>query len=205
MRLTVDDIPAFPTEEMMPPANELKSRVDFIYSTEAPQHDVEKFWQLKGKKLNAQVEAFVGKRKAMEQAVAGMVAPNDSPEVKLEKIYARVQQLRNTSYEVSKTEQEQRRGKEKEARSVEEVWKSGYGNGFELTWLFLALARAAGCEAYGVLASDRRNYFFNPRLMDTSRLDSNVVLVKLDGKDVLFRSGRGIHALRNVRVERNRR
>jgi hypothetical protein len=189
VRLTVDDIPAFPTEDMMPPANELKSRVDFIYSTEAPQHDVEKFWQLKGKKLNAQVEAFVGKRKAMEQAVAGMVAPNDSPEVKLEKIYARVQQLRNTSYEVGKTEQEQRRGKEKEARSVEEVWKSGYGNGFELTWLFLALARAAGCEAYGVLASDRRNYFFNPRLMDTSRLDSNVVLVKLDGKDVYFDPG----------------
>jgi hypothetical protein len=176
-------------EDFMPPENELKSRVDFTYSDEIPERDVDKFWVKTGKKLNSQLESFVEKRKAMERAVAEIIAPNDSPEVKLRKIYARVQQVRNTSYEVQKTEQEAQREKEKGPKSVEDVWKSGYGSGFELTWLYLALVRAAGFEAYGVWVSDRRNYFFNPVLMDKSKLDANVVLVKLNGKEVYFDPG----------------
>jgi len=126
----------------------------------------------------------VGKRKAMEQAVAQIVSPTDPPDVKLQKIYARVQQLRNTSYEVSKTEQEQKREKEKSPGNVEEAWKRGYADGVQLTWLYLALVRAAGFEAYGVWVADRSNYFFQPKMMDRSKLDANVVLVKLNGKDI---------------------
>ena len=65
----------------------------------------------------------------MEEAVSQIVSPNDPPEVKLRKIYDRVQQIRNTSYELRKTEQETKREKEKAAENVEEVWKWGYGNG----------------------------------------------------------------------------
>jgi len=100
-----------------------------------------------------------------------------------------VQQLRNVSYEVQKTEQEKKREKQKELGNVEELWKQGYGNGQQLTWLFLGLARAAGFESYGVWASDRSNYFFNPKMMDDSKLDANVVLVKLNGKDLYFDPG----------------
>ena len=116
-------------------------------------------------------------------------AQGDSPEVKLQKIYARVQQIRNTSYEAGKTEQEQKRDKEKDPENVETIWKKQYGDGCELTWLFLALARAAGFEASGMWVSDRQNYFFSPSTMDDRRLDSNVVVVKLDGKDIFFDPG----------------
>lgn len=189
VRLEASDIPAFRTEDYMPPENELKSRVDFIYSDEMFEKEPDKYWQKLGKKRNGQMESFVGKRKAMEEALAGIVSPSDSPEVKLQKIYARVQQLRNTSYEVEKTEQEQKRNKEKEADNVETVWKKQYGNGWQLTWLFLALARAAGLQADGVWVSDRYNYFFAPQTMDGRRLDSNVVVVKLNGKDTFFDPG----------------
>jgi uncharacterized protein DUF3857 len=188
IRLEVSDIPAFQTEDYMPPENELKARVDFTYSEELPERDPTQFWKKRGKKLNDRVESFIGKRKAMEEAVAKIVAPNDPPEVKLQKIYARVQQIRNTSYEV-KSDQQKKREKEKTLSNVEEVWIKGYGDGVQLTWLFLGLARAAGLEAYGVLASDRRNYFFNPNLMDPNKLNSNVVLVKVNGKDLYFDPG----------------
>src|SRR5262249_4728361 len=188
VRLEANNIPAFHAEDYMPPPNELKSRVDFTYSEELEKDPVQ-YWKKKGKKLNEEVESFVGKRKAMEDAVAQIISPNDSQEVKLQKIYARVQQLRNTSYEVRKTEQERKREKEKPPANVEELWKRGYGNGVQLTWLFLGLARAAGFEAYGVMASGRSRYFFNPKLMDARRLDANVVLVKVDGKDVYFDPG----------------
>lgn len=184
IRLEVSNVPAFQTEDYMPPENEMKSRVDFTYSFEALENEPEKFWKKVGKRLNDGVEAFIGKRKAMEQAVAQIVAPGDPPEVKLQKIYARVQQLRNTSYEVRKSEQQQKREKEKEINNVEDLWKRGYGNGVQLTWLYLALVRAAGFEAYGVMASDRSNYFFNPNQMDDNQLNANVVLVKLDGKEI---------------------
>jgi len=190
IRLEVANIPAFRTEDYMPPENELKSRVDFIYSDELLDlKDADKFWHSVGKKRNGRLEDFVGKRKAMEQAVAQIVSPNDPPEVKLQKIYARVQQLRNTSFEVERTEQEQKREKQKDASNVEDLWKLGYGNGRDLTWLFLGLARAAGFEAYGVWVSDRQNYFFNPVALQSDRLDTNVVLVKLNGNDLYFDPG----------------
>ncbi len=42
----------------------------------------------------------------------------------------------------------------------------------------------AGFEAYGVWVSDRMRYFFDPSQMDSLRLDSNVMVVKLNGKDI---------------------
>jgi len=188
IRLQVQNIPAFQTEDFMPPENELKSRVDFTY-TEDFEKDATQFWKSRGKKLNGFVDGFVGKAKAMEQAVAQIVSANDPPDVKLQKIYARVQQIRNTSYELRKTEQEQKREKEKENSNVEDVWKRGYGNGRQINWLFLALARAAGFEAYEVYTSDRRNYFFNPVTMDAHKLDSDLVLVKVNGKEVFCDPG----------------
>lgn len=189
VHLAVKNIPAFHTEDYMPPENELKSRVDFTYSYENAEPDTQKFWANTGKKWNSSLESFVGKRKAMEQAVASIVSPNDSPQQKLEKIYARVQQLRNTSFEEQKSEQEAKRQKQKELSSVEEVWKQGYGSGVQLTWLFLGLARAAGLDASGVWVSDRRHYFFNPQSEDEGKLNTNVVLVKLEGKDLYFDPG----------------
>ncbi len=184
VRLESQNIPAFQIEDYMPPQNELKFRVDFIYSESGAEKDPDKFWKKEGKKLNDRVEGFTGKRKAMEQAVAETVAPNDTPEAKLQKIYAKVQKFRNTSWETEKTEQEQKREKLKEINNVEDLWKRGYGNGRQINWLFLAMARAAGFDAYSVYISSRSEYFFNPLLMNTNQLNGDVVLVKLNGKEV---------------------
>jgi hypothetical protein len=187
--LEASNIPAFQTEDYMPPENEMKSRVDFIYSQDPFESEPDRYWKKVGKKRNDQLESFIGKRKAMEDAVATIVSPGDSPEVKLQKIYARVQQIRNTSYEARKTEEEQKRAKEKAAENVEDIWKKQYGNGQQLTWLFLALARAAGFEGSGMWLADREHYFFVPQTMDGGRLDSNVVVIRLNGKDLFFDPG----------------
>lgn len=188
VHLEANNIAAFQTEDYMPPQNELKARVDFVYSEDS-EMQADKFWKKEAKKANGEVESFIGKRKAMEQAVAQMVSPSDTPELKLQKIYARVQQLRNTAYEVETTAQEKKRNQEKATKNVEDVWKSGSGSGREITWLYLALVRAAGLEAYPVLVSRRNEYFFTPQMMDPHRLDDNVVLVKLNGKDTFYDPG----------------
>jgi Domain of Unknown Function with PDB structure (DUF3857) len=188
VRLEVTNVPAFPTEDYMPPPNEFKERVDFLYSEESDTQ-ADKFWKKIGKKSNDEVEKFVGKRKAMEQAVAQIVTPSDTSEVKVQKIYARVQKVKNTGLATESTEQEKKREKEKAVNNVEDVWKSNSGNGTEITWLFLGLARAAGLEAYPVLVSRRNEYFFTPKIMDPHRLNDNVVLIKLNGKDTYYDPG----------------
>ena len=189
IKLNASNIQAFQAEDYMPPENEMKSRVDFIYSEETFENDVDKFWKKVGKKRNEGLESFIGKRKAMESAVAEIVSPSDSQEVKLQKIYTRVQQIRNTTYEHEKTEQEQKREKETEPENVEAIWKKQYANGRDVTWLFLALARAAGFEASGILVGDRHDYFFYKNTMDTEGLNNNIVAVKLNGKDLYFDPG----------------
>ena len=186
VRLEANNIPPFQKEDFMPPVNELTYRVNFVYEAAANPKDQASYWKDFGKQKNGQLESFVGKRGAMEQAVSQIVSPNDAPEAKLRKLYDRVQQLRNTTYEPQKTEQEQKRANEKSNENVnaEDVWKRGYGNRVELTWLFLGLARAAGFEAYGCWVSDRRISFFSPVTMEGRKLDANVALVKWNGKDL---------------------
>jgi hypothetical protein len=188
VHLDATNIAAFQSEDFMPPASELKEHVDFVYSHEPFELDPTKFWKKVGKKRNEYVEAFIGRRGAMEQAVGQIVSPSDSPEVKLQKIYARVQQLQNTSFEPHKAAQEAARNR-KADENVEDVWKRGYGDSTQIAWLFLALARAAGIDASPVLLSDRRNYFFNPQSMDSGKLDAAVVVAKLNGKDVFLDPG----------------
>jgi hypothetical protein len=187
--MEAQDIPAFQVEDDMPPEAAMRFRVDFVYSEDGFEKEPAKFWKKQGKKMNDAAEGFVNKRKAMEQAVAEIVSPSDSPDVKLQKIYARAQKIRNTSYEIEKTTQEQKRAKEKEINNVEDVWKRGYGDGYQITWLFLGLARAAGFDASPVRIATRDDHFFSPSVMRARDLNTNVVLVKLNGKDVYFDPG----------------
>jgi hypothetical protein len=189
IHMEAQDIPAFQVEDDMPPEATMKYRVDFIYSEDGFEKEPDKFWKKQGKKMYDRVEGFVNKRKAMEQAAAETVSPNDSPDVKLQKIYARVQKIRNTTYEIEKTEQEQKRAKEKEINNVEDLWKRGYGDADQITLLFLGLARAAGLDSSCVQIATRDDHFFKPNVMRARDLNTYVVLVKMNGKDAYFDPG----------------
>jgi hypothetical protein len=189
VRMTAVNVAAFKVEDYMPPENELKFRINFVYSEDAFESNEDKYWKSFGKKQYGRVESFVDKRKAMEEAVGGIVSASDAPEVKLQKIYARCQQVRNLSYEPRRIGEEEKRDKLKPIDNVEELWKRGYGTGYDITWLFLALARAAGFEAHPALVASRAEYFFNPKRMNSKELEANVVEVKLNGKDLFFDPG----------------
>jgi len=189
VRMTAHDIPAFEIEDYMPPENELKFRVLFIYSQEGFEQDPAKFWRKYGKKRYDALESFLSKRKELESFVSSVVSPNDSQDVKLRKIYARVQQFRNLSYEPRKSAEEEKRDKQKKIENAADVLKYGYGSGSDLTWLFVGLARAAGFEASGGFVATRNDYFFQQNRMNSDELNSNVAIVKVDGKDLFFDPG----------------
>lgn len=187
--LDVNNIPAFQIEDFMPPPNQLKFRVDFNYETGWTDNDPDWFWKHVGESREKQLETFVANSKGVEQAVAQTISFNDTPETKLRKIYARVHQIRNTSYESRKTTQEQKRENEKFDENVEDVLKRGYGNSWQIDWLFLSMVRAAGLEGYGCWVSNRAEYFFDPQTMQAAHLNEPAAMVKLNGHDLFFNPG----------------
>ena len=190
IRLEARDIPAFPIEDDMPPDNERRMRVDFMYSSEEDlEKDADVYWKKYAKKQYRVVEDFVDERRSMEQALAQIEQPGDSDEQKLRKIYDRCQQIRKVSFERKKTEQETKRDNLKPAHDVDDVWKRGYADGLQVTWLFLALARTAGFSADAVLIPTRDKYFFNRGIMNPTQLNSKVVVVKVGDQELYFDPG----------------
>jgi len=190
IRLEAHNVPAFVKEDHMPPENELRYRVDFIYvASDNLEKDPKLFWQKFGKSRFASVEDFVDDRRVLQQAAAQVVAADDSPDAKLRKLYARVQELRNLSFEPRKSDQEKDREHQQDPKNAAEVWERGYGTSKELTWLFLGLARAAGLHADPVLVANRDAVFFKVTNMNPGQLNNSLVLVADGAKDIYLDPG----------------
>src|ERR1700723_1830181 len=99
--MDVHNIPGLEDEDYMPPERALQVRVDFYYkSLSDPQNETQpQFWNRKGKQWAEELDHFVNKKSALESDLSRTVAPADSREEKLRKIYARVQKIRNLSME----------------------------------------------------------------------------------------------------------
>jgi hypothetical protein len=188
IRLDIQDVPALDKEDYMPPEEVLRWRVDFFY-TRRGTIDTDKFWKQAGEYWFESSEKFIGRRKGIIEEAARTVAADDPPEAKLRKLYARVQTIRNTNFEREKTEQELKRENQKENDNVEDVLKHGVGNGFEIDYLFCALARAAGFDSSVVRVSTRNIHFFAKAVLETRQLNDIVISVKLGDKDVYLDPG----------------
>jgi Domain of Unknown Function with PDB structure (DUF3857)/Transglutaminase-like superfamily len=189
IQLEAHNIPAFVKEENMPPADELRTRVDFIYDSDpSTPSKPDDYWRSRSRRLYQDVQKFAVANRTMTQAVAQIIVAADSPEEKLRKIYARVAQLHNLNYE-SNAQREANQEKPESIHDAGDVWQKGYGNNREITLLYLALVRAAGIDADPVLIATRDRYFFNKGFMNAGQLNCSLVVVKIDGKDVYLDPG----------------
>lgn len=188
VEMEAQNIPAFEKEDSMPPEKVVRPRVQFYYTKDF-EETPDQFWKREGKEWHEFAEQFMKKRKAMEQAVARTVSSGDPPETKLRKLYARVQQVRNLTFEELKTEKEEKREKLKDNNNVEDVWTRGYGYRTEINRLFVAPVRAAGLEAAPVRVSERDEYFFIKNLLDWKQLNGEVAHVRAGGQEYYLDPG----------------
>jgi hypothetical protein len=190
IRLETHDVPAFVTEEYMPPEDVMKFRVEFVYEGEdSDQQEEGAYWKAFGKHTNSNVQRFTKPNRALEQEVARLLQPDDSIETKARKLYARAQQIRNLSFERQATEQEAEREKLADNNDAEDVLKHGYASADDVTWFYYGLLRAAKLDASLVLVSTRDNNFFDPRLMNARDLNTCVVLVNLGDRPTFLDPG----------------
>lgn len=190
IRLETQNIPAFVSEEYMPPENIMKYRVEFVYEDgDSDQKEEAAYWKAYGKRMNTRVQRFSKPGRALEQEVARLVQPGDSAETQARKLYARAQQIRNLSFERQATEQEAQREKLEDNADAADVLENGHGSADDVTWFYYGLLRAAKIEATMVLISTRDRNFFSPKLMNTGDLNTSVVYAKLGEEPVFLDPG----------------
>jgi hypothetical protein len=185
------NIPPFEAEPYSPPEAELKPLIQFFYSNGKP--DLEKYWTEQGRYLSDYIEGFVGNRSGIKKAALELTAGAATDDEKVRKIYARVQQFRNLSFEQELSEQEAKKQKIRDSRHVEDVWRDGYGYRSDINRLFVALVRGAGLEANVVRVAQRDERFFAKQLPDVDQLTGEVAVVKIGGQDRWFDPGT-VHA-----------
>jgi hypothetical protein len=188
MEIDLTDVSAFATEDYMPPQTDYKPSVICYYGGRefASSNQFWITWQQRISKWN---EEWLGKSSSLREAAAQIIGAETEPEKKLRKLYDRVQQLRNLSFERDRSAQEEKKEKLKPAENPKEVLQHGYGTHWELDALFAALARAAGFDASLVATNDRDARTFSPMILWFGQLDGKAVLVEFNGKELMLDPG----------------
>lgn len=177
--LTVENIPATPHDNFLPPMNSFRDRVIFYYS---PFTTAAEYWKTLGKYWSDDFNHFAKPTNALRAAVAKIVSPGDSDLVKAQKIYAAVMKIDNTDYTRAHTAAENKAQGVK-INNAQDVWTAQRGNSDQITRLFVAMARAAGLKAYGAIVTDRNMHLFNGNLLDwDDQLDDEIAIVNVGGK-----------------------
>ncbi|MGH9699888.1 MAG: DUF3857 domain-containing protein [Candidatus Acidiferrales bacterium] len=184
--MLVHDFPGIVDEPLMLPRRTLEARVEFYYrNTDDPSSETtEHYWNRIGKKWNDNLEHFIDKKKTLAEEVVRITSPGDSPDTKLRKINARVQQIKNLSMEAEKTEKEEKEEGIKTNSNVDDVLKRGYANPRQINFLFVGLVRAAGFDATEVYLAPRNTNFFYPSMQDSDQIaNDDIVWVNAGGKE----------------------
>jgi hypothetical protein len=185
--LDIQDVPGIPSESNAPPEASFLYRVRFYYT---PYNSADTYWDNEIKRWTKELDQFASPSGAIKAAADQIVAGADTPEAKARKLYDAVQALENTEFTRAKTESErEQQHLKKELKRAEDVWKERSGSANDIAGLYLAMARAEGLEAFGMKVADRNRRIFDPNYLSLHQLDSLLVMVRIDGKDIYLDPG----------------
>jgi hypothetical protein len=186
LELNIEKIKPMPQEDHMPPIANFSYRVNFYYTQYSSSDE---FWKSEGKYWSKESDKFIGPGSAVQAFTHSAVAPGDTSEQKLRKLYAAVMELENTDYTRSRTSAEDRAAGMREIKNADDVLTRKRGSSDQLAALFVAMARSAGMKAYLMAVTNRERRMFNPGYLSTGQLDDNIAIVNVDGKEIYLDPG----------------
>ncbi|MGA8741162.1 MAG: transglutaminase domain-containing protein [Terracidiphilus sp.] len=182
--IDLTDVPPIPHESYAPQLTDSTYSVDFFY-TYTP--DVKDYWQKQMGFWTKELNAYTTPTEALQNAVKEIVSPTDTPIDKAKKLYDAVQKIENTDSNpdgAPLTSSEWiPRGK------VESVLLNKKGSSNQIAFLYLALLRTVGVSARPERIASRSLRIFSAQFMDNIQLDTVLVGVKIDGKEILVDPG----------------
>jgi hypothetical protein len=187
-QLDLSNVPAFETEEYMPPESNFKPSVIFFYNRRGSP-SVDKEWAEIGKGQYEFFEKYMANSRGVKEEATKAIGGETELGMKLRKIYQRVQQIRNLTFERFRNKDERKQENLVRNEGVADVLAHGYGYNREITLLFVAMARAAGYDASVVQVSDRRERFFAKEWTSVRQIDNLIAAVNVNGADLYFEPG----------------
>ena len=184
--LNVKDIPPVVDEEYMPPVANYSYRV---YWNLISEHDAGDYWKTEGKDWSKDVNSFANPNGDLKSATQQIIAGATTQDQKVRAIYAAVQTFENTSYTRQHEQREDKAAGLNKVNNADDVFKNKRGSSYQLTALFIAMARAAGMQADAMMVPDRSKEFFLPEWLTMSQFDDTIAVVNIDGKDQYFDPG----------------
>lgn len=182
--LDVTDIQPLPQEPFSPPAEGRAYRVAFYY---VAHPDLKDYWQsemgLWSKKLNQYTEPTQALKNAVQETLAGATSDLD----KAKKLYEITEKIDNIDFTPS--------GEPGigsgwiDGGSVEKVLLDKKGTSNQIAYLYYALARTAGLNAHVERIASRSMRLFNLQFRDPAQLDTALVVLNIDGKDLTIDPG----------------
>jgi hypothetical protein len=177
---TLENIPAFQEEQMMPPVPDVRPWV-LVYYHDDGKREPDKYWADVGKERYRELKESLKLNNELRAAAAAAV--QGVPES--DRVVALVRYMRKNFrnlFDHSVTDVERAKilkqmPKERWRTSVE-VFKSGIGTSDELNTLFAAFASEIGLDARPALVANRSDLLFHPSLAERYFLDSIDMAVK---------------------------
>jgi hypothetical protein len=178
--LTAHDLLPVLDEPHMPPKDEVQASATFYYTT---SENPEEYWDLRAKRVESELKAFVGNGAAIKEALASMdLKPEAALPEKLQAVYAWIAQNVKNTYLRTAEEEEVDDPLEDEADNAKTVLKTKQGSGRQIDFLFAAMARALGAEASLIYTVDRTERFWNKRLKSFGQFEYTFVGVRAFGE-----------------------
>ena len=152
----------------MPPMQSLSYRVLFYYTN---IRTTQEYWKSEGKYWSHEIDSFMSPGK-LGGVVGGLVAPRILRRKRRRRSTTAVMTLENTSFTRGHSRAEDKAEGVK-IKTAADIWAVKRGNANEIALLYVALARAAGLQAYAAQVTNRDEAFFVPIFLSMDQLDDD--------------------------------
>jgi hypothetical protein len=189
---TVESVPAFREEPLMPGEPNVRPWVLFLYMEDG-RREPGKYWEKTGKENYNEMKASLKLNDEMKAAAAKAVGEAKADRAKVEALIGYLRKNFRGFFDARVSEAERAKvlksmPKNRRRTSVE-VFESGIGFDNELNTLFAAMAQSVGLEARPAFVSSREDVAFSPELADDYFLPGIDMAVKLNGEWKMFDVG----------------
>ncbi|HKY45369.1 MAG TPA: DUF3857 domain-containing protein [Pyrinomonadaceae bacterium] len=171
---TVNNMPAFREEPMMPPEDSVRSWAMVQYFSIFSLFSA---YPIVAVQVHHGAQPLMKVDKEIKQKTAEIIAGATGPDEQLNKIldFCRTN-IKNTDDKDAFTEEELE--KLKDNKKPADTLKRGVGSGGDISFLFAALANAAGFEAHVALLPDRGRRFFDRNVVIPGALRFSAIAVR---------------------------
>lgn len=180
--VSADNLPPVDDEPWAPPEDQTRAIGTFYYSSWADNRT--DYWDTLAGAFELMIKNFNKEERPLREALAAMDIPAGAGlEVKLRTAYEWIgKNLTNTSLRTAEEIDAEPDDKKKQRATARSILSQKAGDGFDLDYLFVGLARLLGAEANLVLVVDRTEHYWDPGLLSYRQFDASLVAVRTPGQ-----------------------